>query len=125
MRSRSAIAAAVTAGALGLAPGLAAGATRTISLLAQAKTCNVNAGVSSKCIENLSTSAGKRAGTATWQCAFNPPGSANEVCTDTYKLKGGSIVVHFKSTKGVLGTHAITSGTGSFAGARGTVTKAP
>ena len=107
------------------APAMAGG--RTIKLVATTQSANINAGVNSQSKLRLRTPAGRAAGSATWDCFFPTPGGGNgtEVCTDTYKLHSGEVLAHytFNVNRGNgLGRHRITSGTGAFKHAHGSVT---
>lgn len=131
---RSTIVLAVVA-ALGIsaAPAPAKGARHTITIKAraqidQARDVDVGpAGDSPGDIlvftEKLFNSRGKQIGSDAATCVrlFDP----NSLCTGTYKLPGGRLMVQLVQP-GPTGTYdqAITGGTGRFAGARGIVTVA-
>lgn len=105
--------------AAALAPVSAASAKpRTIKL--KVESYLVEPGLEEKVLDKLFTASGKIAGTETSIC--NTAQYPTESCTDTYKLKGGTIVAQTSGTGNALLTATISSGTGSFTGAQGTVT---
>lgn len=127
--------AAVAVGALTLSPAAVAakGHERTIIIKARSQldqvrlVDNAPAGFSPGDVlvfsERLFNSKGKRIGSDAASCVrlFD----ATSLCTGTYKLPGGRVMVTLLQP-GPTGTYdqAVTGGTGRFAGARGTVTVA-
>jgi hypothetical protein len=133
MRLSYALAAALAAAILAVAPATAKRSDRTITIrltskVDQAKLVdNAPTGDSPGDVliftEKLFNARGKQVGTDAASCTrlFD----ASSLCTGVYKLRGGQIHVQLVQP-GPSGTYdqAITGGTGRYAGARGTVTVA-
>ena len=124
-------AAAAAAVALALAGGGSAGAQdapQTIALTAVEQHCasadngrrGDSVGDILACRGALRDSSGSRAGRAHWTCVFLGTERAGEDCVGTVALKGGTIqlagVLNHMSPRS---TWAVTGGTGTYAGARG------